>query len=91
MPEDFVFAVKGGRFITHMKKLNDIATPLANFFASGVLALDRKLGPLLWQLPPNLGSTPTGWTRSSLDCPEPPGRPRRSLPTMISGCRMIRR
>jgi uncharacterized protein YecE (DUF72 family) len=55
VPEDFVFAVKGGRFITHMKKLSGIETPLANFFASGVLALDQKLGPMLWQLPPNLG------------------------------------
>ncbi len=54
-PDDFVFAVKGSRFITHLKKLTDVRTPLANFFASGVLALDRKLGPLLWQLPPNLG------------------------------------
>ncbi len=53
-PEDFIFAVKGGRFITHMKKLRDVETPLANFFASGVLALGAKLGPLLWQLPPNL-------------------------------------
>ncbi len=54
-PEDFLFAVKGGRFITHMKKLRDVEIPLANFFASGVLALGSKLGPLLWQLPPNLG------------------------------------
>jgi uncharacterized protein YecE (DUF72 family) len=53
-PEDFVFAVKGSRFITHMKKLSDVQTPLANFFASGVLALGAKLGPLLWQLPPTL-------------------------------------
>ncbi|MGQ0716364.1 MAG: DUF72 domain-containing protein [Pseudonocardiales bacterium] len=53
-PQDFVFAVKGSRFITHMKKLRDVETPLANFFASGVLALGAKLGPLLWQLPPNL-------------------------------------
>src|SRR5439155_2937522 len=53
-PEDFVFAVKGGRFITHMKRLRDVETPLANFFASGVLALGHKLGPILWQLPPNL-------------------------------------
>ncbi|MBV9548839.1 MAG: DUF72 domain-containing protein [Alphaproteobacteria bacterium] len=51
-PEDFVFAVKGPRFITHMKKLRDVETPLANFFASGVLALGPKLGPILWQLPP---------------------------------------
>jgi uncharacterized protein YecE (DUF72 family) len=55
VPEAFVFAVKGGRFITHMKKLSGIETPLANFFASGVLALEAKLGPILWQLPPNLG------------------------------------
>jgi uncharacterized protein YecE (DUF72 family) len=54
-PDDFVFAVKGGRFITHMKKLRDVEVPVANFFASGVLALGPKLGPVLWQLPPNLG------------------------------------
>jgi uncharacterized protein YecE (DUF72 family) len=57
-PDDFVFAVKGGRFITHMKKLGGVETPLANFLASGVLALGAKLGPLLWQLPPNLGFNP---------------------------------
>ena len=54
-PPDFLFSVKGGRFVTHMKKLRGVETPLANFFASGVLALGLKLGPLLWQLPPNLG------------------------------------
>jgi len=54
-PEGFVFAVKGGRFITHMKKLADVDAPLANFFASGPLALGDKLGPVLWQLPPTLG------------------------------------
>ncbi|WP_447006514.1 DUF72 domain-containing protein [Saccharothrix isguenensis] len=53
-PEDFVFAVKGGRFITHMKQLRDVETPLANFFASGMLALGPKLGPFLWQLPARL-------------------------------------
>ena len=57
-PDDFVFSVKGGRFITHMKKLNDVEPPLANFFASGVLALGDRLGPILWQLPPNLGFHP---------------------------------
>jgi len=50
-PEDFVFAVKGARFITHMKQLRDCETALANFFAQGVLALGAKLGPILWQLP----------------------------------------
>jgi uncharacterized protein YecE (DUF72 family) len=54
-PADFVFAVKGPRFITHMKKLTDPDVLLANFFASGVLALGAKLGPVLWQLPPTLG------------------------------------
>jgi uncharacterized protein YecE (DUF72 family) len=53
-PQDFLFAVKGGRFLTHMKRLRDVDTPLANFFASGVLALGHKLGPILWQLPPNM-------------------------------------
>lgn len=57
-PTDFVFAVKGGRFITHMKKLGNVEEPLANFFASGILSLKEKLGPILWQLPPNLGWLP---------------------------------
>ncbi|MEY2520423.1 MAG: hypothetical protein QOF24_2182 [Verrucomicrobiota bacterium] len=54
-PRGFVFSVKGARFITHMKKLRDVETPLANFFASGVLCLREKLGPILWQFPPNFG------------------------------------
>jgi len=52
-PDDFVFSVKGGRFITHIKRLKDVEAPLANFFASGVLNLKEKLGPFLWQLPPS--------------------------------------
>jgi uncharacterized protein YecE (DUF72 family) len=51
VPEGFVFAVKGSRYITHMLRLRGIETAMANFFASGVLALGPKLGPLLWQLP----------------------------------------
>lgn len=50
-PECFTFAVKGGRYITHLKKLRDPGPGLANFFASGPLALGHKLGPFLWQLP----------------------------------------
>jgi uncharacterized protein YecE (DUF72 family) len=53
-PRDFLFAVKCPRFISHIKRLRDIEAPLANFFASGVLLLRRKLGPLLWQFPPNM-------------------------------------
>jgi uncharacterized protein YecE (DUF72 family) len=54
VPDDFVFAVKGSRFITHNKKLNDVGEPLANFMASGILELRDKLGPILWQLGPSL-------------------------------------
>ncbi len=52
-PDGFVFAVKGPRYVTHLRRLRDVDTPLANFFASGLLALGAKLGPLLWQFPPN--------------------------------------
>jgi uncharacterized protein YecE (DUF72 family) len=53
-PDDFRFAVKGPRYITHMRRLREISTPLANFLASGVLLLGDKLGPMLWQFPPNM-------------------------------------
>jgi uncharacterized protein YecE (DUF72 family) len=51
VPDGFVFAVKGSRYVTHMLRLNGVHTALANFFASGVLALGPALGPFLWQLP----------------------------------------
>jgi uncharacterized protein YecE (DUF72 family) len=57
-PPGFVFAVKGSRFITHMKRLRDIERPLANFFASGLFNLREKLGPILWQFPPNFRYDP---------------------------------
>lgn len=53
-PEGFVFAVKGPRYITHLRRLKDVRVPLANFFASGLLALGERLGPLLWQFPPQM-------------------------------------
>jgi uncharacterized protein YecE (DUF72 family) len=52
-PEEFVFSVKGNRYITHTRRLKEVEVPLANFFASGVLELGKKLGPILWQFPPN--------------------------------------
>jgi uncharacterized protein YecE (DUF72 family) len=57
-PDDFVFSVKGPRFLTHMKRLNDPVAPLGNFVASGLLRLGAKLGPVLWQLPPNFHFNP---------------------------------
>lgn len=57
-PENFVFSVKGPRLITHLKRLRDIDIPLADFFASGVLELDEKLGAILWQFPPTFKFNP---------------------------------
>ncbi len=57
-PADFVFAVKAPRFLTHIKRLRDVRTPMANFLLSGVLRLNEKLGPILWQLPPNMQFQP---------------------------------
>lgn len=54
----FVFALKGGRFITHNLKLRNCERALGNFFASGVLALGPKTGPFLWQLPATYGFDP---------------------------------
>lgn len=53
-PPGTLFAVKGSRYITHIRKLADVEAALANFLASGPLALGEKLGPFLWQLPPTL-------------------------------------
>src|ERR1700761_7296540 len=52
-PDDFVFSVKGSRYITHMLRLRNAEQALANFFASGLLLLGSKLGPILWQFPPH--------------------------------------
>jgi uncharacterized protein YecE (DUF72 family) len=54
VPPGFVFAIKGSRLITHLLKLRRFEAPLANFFSSGLLKLGAALGPILWQLPPQL-------------------------------------
>ena len=51
-PEGFCFAAKGSRFLTHMKKLKDPEQGLNRFFEA-IEVLRQKLGPILWQLPPN--------------------------------------
>lgn len=53
-PDNFVFAIKANRYITHIRRLKNIDVPLANFFSSGLLALKEKLGPILWQFPPSM-------------------------------------
>lgn len=52
-PQGFLFSVKAPRYITHIRRLKEPALPLANFFASGLLHLQEKLGAVLWQLPPS--------------------------------------
>jgi uncharacterized protein YecE (DUF72 family) len=53
-PASFVFALKAPRYITHIRKLDDVGFALSNLFASGLSELRDKLGPILWQLPPSL-------------------------------------
>jgi uncharacterized protein YecE (DUF72 family) len=57
-PPDFVFSVKGGRYLTHILRLREPLRPLANFFAQGIFNLREKLGPILWQFPPSLRFDP---------------------------------
>jgi uncharacterized protein YecE (DUF72 family) len=53
-PEDFVFSVKGPRFVTHRPDLAAAGPAIDRFLASGILELRDKLGPILWQFPPGL-------------------------------------
>jgi uncharacterized protein YecE (DUF72 family) len=51
-PPGFIFAIKGGRYITHMLRLRNAERAVSNFFASGIFNLRDKIGPFLWQFPP---------------------------------------
>ena len=53
-PDDFVFALKGPRYITHVKRLRDVGESLDYFMNTGLRELGPKLGPILWQFPPSL-------------------------------------
>lgn len=57
-PEDFCFSLKGPKYMTHVQRLKEVATPLANFLASGLFLLGPKMGPILWQFPPSLPFLP---------------------------------
>lgn len=57
-PADFMFSVKGPRYITHIRRLRDVEAPVANFLASGLFNLKEKLGPILWQFAPNFKFDP---------------------------------
>ena len=51
-PDDFVFSVKGPRFVTHRRDLATAGPSVDRFFAGGVTELGTKLGPILWQFTP---------------------------------------
>lgn len=53
-PDDFVFALKGHGRVTLSPRLNNPRPKLADFFASGLLRLEAKLGPVFWQFPETL-------------------------------------
>jgi uncharacterized protein YecE (DUF72 family) len=53
-PRDFLFAVKASRYLTHLKRLSDMGEPVRRFYERiDPLVRSGKLGPVLWQLPPN--------------------------------------
>jgi uncharacterized protein YecE (DUF72 family) len=54
VPEGFVFAVKGSRYLTHMKRLTEMAPGVARFYERiEPLVESAHMGPVLWQLPAN--------------------------------------
>lgn len=57
-PDNFMFSVKAPRYVTHIRRLNDVEEPIANFFASGIFELKEKLGAILWQFPPSFKFNP---------------------------------
>lgn len=57
-PDDFVFSIKGSQFITHVRKIENVEGALANYLAQGLLRFGRKLGPILWQFPPQFSYKP---------------------------------
>jgi uncharacterized protein YecE (DUF72 family) len=50
-PDGFVFSLKGPRYATHRREFADVGSTIDRFFNSGVLELQEKLGPILWQFP----------------------------------------
>lgn len=68
-PKDFMFSVKAPRYITHILRLREVHKPMANFFASGVLELREKLGPILWQFPPSFTFDPALFEAFLADLP----------------------
>jgi uncharacterized protein YecE (DUF72 family) len=62
-PDDFVFSLKAPRFATHRRVLAEAGDSVERFFASGVLELQAKLGPILWQFHPSKKFEPDDFER----------------------------
>jgi len=60
-PEDFVFSLKGPRFVTHRSDLATAGPSIERFFTTGVLELRDKLGPVLWQFAPRMAFDEAGF------------------------------
>jgi len=60
-PEDFLFSLKGPRFVTHRSDLATAGPSIDRFFTTGVLELRDKLGPVLWQFAPRMTFDETGF------------------------------
>src|SRR5438309_4559038 len=61
-PEDFVFSLKGPRFVTHRSDLATAGSSIDRFFTTGVLELRDKLGPVLWQFAPRMAFDEAGFS-----------------------------
>lgn len=68
-PPNFLYAVKGSRYITHMKKLKNPEDAVGKF-VSGARRLKKHLGPILWQLPPNWHANPDRLERFARRIPD---------------------
>ena len=67
-PDDFVFSLKGPQFATNRRVLAEAGTSIERFFASGVLELKSKLGPILWQMAPTKKFDPEDFEAFSRCC-----------------------
>jgi uncharacterized protein YecE (DUF72 family) len=77
-PDDFLFSLKGSRYVTHRRVLAEAGESVTRFLASGLTELGDKLGPILWQLHPGKRFEPEDFEAFlALLSPDLEGRPLR--------------
>lgn len=69
-PDDFVFAVKATRYATHRGNLAEAKSSIERFVSSGITALEKKLGPILWQFHPSKRFDPADFEAFLAQLPE---------------------